>query len=199
MMDISKRNQRAKLRKQHEKIGANQKRILVLLFGGLALACAHSSKQQWKIIKGTYESLKEIQKQAAERALEALYESHLIDARESPDGTYAITLSEKGRERVLTYRLAYMKVKPAPWDGKWRIALYDVPEDEREARNAFRNHLKRLGFRKLQHSAGIIPFPCKDELEFVVELLDIRKYVRYIEAVHIDNESYWKQIFKLDV
>lgn len=198
-MDIAERNRKIKLRKQHLKLGANQKKILLLLFGGLALSCARSPNQQWKIIKGLREEWKELSRQAAERALEALYESHLVEARENADGTYTLVLSEKGKKRVLTHRLRYMKIlPPAVWDKKWRIVLYDIPEDEREARDAFREHLKRLGLRKLQQSAGITPFECKDEIDFIIELLDIRKYVRYIIAEHVDNEVYWKQVFKLD-
>jgi len=193
------RNRRIKLRKQHFKLGANQKKILLLLFGGLALSCAHSGKQQWKIIKGVHESWKDLSRQAAERAIEALYESHLVEARENADGTHTLVLSENGRKRVLTYRLWYMKIDPPTvWDKKWRIVLYDIPEDERESRNALRDHLKRLGLRKLQQSAGITPFECKNEIEFITELLDIKKYVRYIVAEHVDNEAYWRQVFKLD-
>lgn len=198
-MDIAERNQKIKLRKQHRKLGAVQKKILLLLFGGLALACTRSPQGQWKMAKELYAEWKEIKRQAAERAIEALYESRLLEAQHSADGTYTLILSEDGKKRVLTYKLHYMKIRPsATWDKKWRIVLYDVPEDERETRNALREHLTRLGFHKLQQSAGITPFECKDELEFIIELLDIRKYVRYIVAGHIDNEVYWKHVFKLD-
>src|SRR3989344_1170491 len=77
-------------------------------------------------------------------------------------------------------------------------SLYDIPEDEREARDAFRDHLTTLGVRKLQHSAGIHPFDCKNEIDFFVELLNIRKYVRFIVADSIDDEVYWKRKFNLD-
>lgn len=198
-MDVIKRNRKAKSRKQQTKLGSVQKKILLLLLGGFALGSVRSPKQQWKIAKGIIESWKDITRQAAERAIESLYESRLLEARENPDGTHTLTLSENGKKRALTYHLLYMKIKPsAVWDKKWRIILYDIPEDEREARNAFREHLKRLGFRKLQQSAGVTPFECRDEIEFVIELLDIRKYVRYIVGDYIDNEAYWKHVFKLD-
>ena len=198
-MDISALKNRTKLKKGHFKLGINQKKILLLLLGGMALACARSAKKQWKIMKGLSEAWKELTKQAAERAVEALYESRLIEAKENPDHTFTFVLSEKGKNRALTYRLHHMHLKPqATWDKKWRIVLYDIPEDEREARDAFRNHLKELGLRKFQHSAGITPLECKDELDFIIELLDIRKYVRYIVAEHVDNEPYWRHIFQLN-
>ncbi len=141
----------------------------------------------------------DIKRQAGERALDSLYESRLIEARENSDGTLTLVLSEDGRKKALTYRASHIKIThSSTWGKKWWIVLYDIPEHERGARNAFRDHLRRLGFRKLQHSAGIYPFPCKNELDFVIELLAIRRYVRIIEADRIDNEAYWKRIFRLE-
>ncbi len=198
-MDIAARNQKIKLRKQNRRLGTIQQKMLLLLLSGLTLSCARSAGKQWKIIKAAHHDWKKIQKQAAERAIESLYESRLVEARENPDRTVTLVLSVHGKRRALTYRTFAMKVQnQKPWDGKWRVVLYDIPEDEREARNAFRDHLADLGFSKFQHSAGIYPLDCQKEIEFLVELHAIRKYVRYIVAEHIDNELYWKKVFKLD-
>jgi CRISPR/Cas system-associated endoribonuclease Cas2 len=198
-MDVGERNARIKLRKQRKGLGVVQKRILLLLASGVALSCAHTPKRQWQIIKAAHAGWQDIKRQAAERAVEALYESRLIVAKENKDGTVTLLLSDNGKKRALRYKTYFMKVAHfGPWDKRWWIVLYDIPEDEREARDAFRDHLKRLGFRKFQHSAGIYPFDCRKEIEFIVELLDIRKYVRVIEATHIDDEFYWKRVFKLE-
>ena len=152
-----------------ERFGPIQKKVLLLLLGGLALSCARSPKKQWQIIKGVHESWDGINKQAAERAIAALYESKLLEATENADGTTTLILSENGRKRALTYRIRYAKIKAVgPWDKKWRVILYDIPEDERESRDAFRDHLTELGVRKLQHSAGIHPFDCKNEVDFFI-------------------------------
>lgn len=178
--------------------GPTQKKILLLLLGGLALSCARSNKKQWRIVRGIHEGLKEISRQAAERAIEGLYASKLLEAHANADGTTTLTLSDEGKTRALTYRIRYAKIrKVGPWDGKWRIILYDIPEYMRGVRNAFRDHLTTMGVRKLQHSAGICPFDCKDEVDFFIELLDIRKYVRFIVADSVDDEAYWKHVFKL--
>lgn len=198
-MDIEERNQRIK-RGKKVWFGPNQKKILLLLLGGLALSCTRSPKKQWKIVKGIHEDWNELSRQAAERAVTALYASCLLEAKEHTDGTVTLVLNENGKKRALTYHMRYAKVVgKGPWDKKWRIILYDIPEDEREARDAFRDHLKQLGVRKLQHSAGIYPFDCKDEVYFFIELLDIRKYVRFIVAESIDDEAYWKHRFRLSV
>ena len=173
--------------------------MLLLLLGGMALACARSPRKQWHIIKGLHENWKDISKQAIERAVEALYDSKLLEARENSDGTITLVLNEDGKRRALTYKIRYTKIKPkGPWDKKWRIVLYDIPEHLRTTRNAFRDHLTELGLRKFQHSAGIHPFDCKNEVDFFIELLDIRKYVRFLVADSIDDEPFWKHKFRLD-
>ena len=91
-----------------------------------------------------------------------------------------------------------MKIEPPRvWDQRWRIIIFDIPEHMRYDRDAFRDHLTRLGVLKLQQSVGVYPFDCKNEIDFIVELLDIRKYVRFITANHIDNETHLKRIFNL--
>ncbi len=202
-MDIATRNRRVEERRRARRkgiwCGPVQKKILLLLLGGLALSCTRSNKKQWRIVKGMREGWKDLSQQAAERAVAALYESNLLEARENPDGTTTLILSENGKKRALTYRSRYVKIShTGPWDEKWRVILYDIPEHERETRDAFRDHLTQLGIRKLQHSAGIYPFDCKNEIDFFIELLDIRKYVRFIVAESIDDEIYWKRKFKLD-
>ena len=195
-MDSAERNQRVhKQRVERRKAiwcGPTQKKILLLVLGGMAISCARSAKKQWRIVRGIHETWKDLSKQAAERAVSGLYESKLLEAKENADGTTTLLLSEKGKKRALTYHTRYTKLRPTgPWDRKWRIVLYDIPEDEREARDAFREHLTELGLRKLQNSASIHPFDCKSEIDFFVELLDIKKYVRFIVADSIDDHVYW--------
>ena len=189
----------AERKQKRERFGPTQKKIMLLLLGGMALSCARSPAKQWQIVKGMHAGWREFSRQAAERAINRIYDSKLLTAQDNADGTTTLVLSDKGKRRALTFSERYAKAKPvAHWDKKWRIVLYDIPEDERESRDAFRGHLADLGFRKLQHSAGICAYDCKNEIEFFIELLNIRKYVRYIVAESIDDEAYWKRKFNLD-
>ena len=188
-----------KLRKQGKRLGAVQQKLLLLLLGGFALSCTRSPSRQWRLIKGMRENWKEIDKGTAERAIASLYESRLIEERNNTDGTTTLILSENGKKRALTYRSRGMKIKPPKtWDKKWRVVIFDVPEDERDARNSLRKHLADLGFYKLQQSVAVHPFECRDEIDFLVELHDIRKYVRFMRVEHIDNELDIKLFFRLE-
>lgn len=193
-----KKRPKIKLRKQTHKLGAVQQKILLLLLGGFALACTQSPTRQWRLIKDIYKDWKEIDKRTAERAIAALYESRLIETRDNSDGTKTLVLSENGKKRALTYKTRTMRIQPPKiWDKKWRIIIFDIPEDERETRDALREHLARLGFYKLQQSVAVHPFDCRDEMDLIIELLGVRKYVRLIVAESIDNELDVRRFFGL--
>lgn len=181
------------------RIGPRQQKMLLLLLSGLALSCSRSPKQSWHIIKGAQESWKEITKRAAEYAINKLYESKLLETRENADGTTTLVLSDAGKKKALTYQANNMKIDCAGiWDRKWRVVIFDVPEDEREARDALREHLESMGFFVLQRSVFVHPFNCQDEIDFLIELHDIRKYVRFMVVEYIDNEAHLKKFFKLE-
>ena len=101
-----------------------------------------------------------------------------------------IVFTKKGFEKAQKYRLEELKINiPDTWDKKWRIVLFDVPEDKKRARDIFSSKLKRLGFITLQKSVFIYPHECFDILKKLAEEYDIREYVRFIIADEIDNEE----------
>lgn len=181
-----------------QRLGFTQRKILLLLLGGLALGLSRSPKTSFQIIKGIKEEWKEIDRQALRRAIKSLYESKLIGEKQNPDGTITLVLTEKGKKKALTYDLDEMKIKkPARWDKKWRAVLFDIPEKLKKTREAVRYHLKQLGFYEFQKSVFIHPYDCKDEINYLIEFYDIRRFVRFIVADSLDNELHLKQHFGL--
>ncbi len=181
------------------RIGPTQQKILLLMLSGLALSCSRSPGQSWRIIKGVHESWKEITKRAAEYAVNKLYESKLLEAHANADGTTTLVLNDAGKRKALTYQAHNMKIECAGiWDKKWRVVIFDIPEDEREARDALREHLEYMGFFVLQRSVFVHPFSCQNEINFLIELYDIRKYVRFMLVEYVDNEAHLRKFFKLD-
>lgn len=198
-MSIRRKSSEKEAKESRLRIGPRQQKMLLLLLSGLALSCSRSPKQGWRIIKGTQESWKEITKRAAEYAINKLYESKLLETRENADGTTTLVLNDAGKKKALTYQANNMRIDCAGiWDRKWRVIIFDVPEDEREARDALRGHLESMGFFILQRSVFVHPFNCQDEIDFLIELHDIRKYVRFMVAEYVDNEAHLKKFFKLE-
>jgi DNA-binding transcriptional regulator PaaX len=69
-----------------------------------------------------------------------------------------VRLTEAGRLQALGGRdpeLCWRR----PWDGRWRVALFDVPEVRESLRKKLRRQLHALHFGYLQNSAWISPDP----------------------------------------
>ena len=75
--------------------------------------------------------------------------------------------------------------------------MYDIPISKNKARNAIRSKLNQLGFKEWQKSVFVHPYPCQDEINFVIEFFDLRPYVRYAELINPTNEAELKLHFKL--
>ncbi len=178
--------------------GDVQKKILLLLMGGLALGLSGSPGRYFQILESIGKEWEEINRQSLRRAIRNLYQSKIIKEKENPDGTITMVLTEKGNKKALTYNLDKMEIKePEHWDKKWRMVLFDVPEKTRWIRDAFRHHLNQLGFYEFQKSVFIHPFDCQNEIDYLIEFYNARKFTRFIIADSLDNELHLKSHFKL--
>jgi len=181
-----------------KKIGSIQKKILLLLISGLVLSATRSSRKQWRIIRAVSGGFKEIDQRAIDRAVNSLYKTKLVSEKQNRDGTTTLILSDDGRKRALTYNLENLKINsPKHWDGKWRIVIFDIPHYLKKSRDALRFLFKEMKFYPLQKSVFIHPFDCQKEIEFIVEWYRVNKYIRFIIADSVDNESFLRKHFKL--
>lgn len=179
-------------------LGVIQKKALLLLEAGIALGFSRAPLASFRILASARKEWKEINRKALGRAIHALYASRLVDGRENPDGTTTLILSENGKKRALKFKIDAMKVKkPAAWDKKWRVVIFDIPEKRKKVRDALRGHLRQLGFYELQKSVFVHPYPCEDEMEFLVEFHGVRPHVRQLTVHTIDNDLHLRQKFKL--
>ncbi|MBI5220608.1 MAG: CRISPR-associated endonuclease Cas2 [Candidatus Liptonbacteria bacterium] len=122
----------------------------------------------------------------------------MLDFRELADGNIRITLLKNGRRFVLTDKLDNLKIKrPIAWDGKWRLVIFDIPHDQRRARDAFREKLTDLGFHQLQKSVFIIPFPCEKELDFIMTYWNVQDHVLLLYVSSFEGEAKLKHHFGL--
>ena len=109
-----------------------------------------------------------------------------------------IILEEAGKKKALEYNVEKMRIKkPVSWNGKWHVVISDIPEYKKKARDAFSAKLKRIGLFPLQKSVFISPYPCRDEIDFLIELFDLRPFVRYLVVKEIDNDLHLRKQFDL--
>ncbi len=188
-----------KVRKRKVRIYSPLKqRVLLLLATGVALSFAGTIGKQLQIIKEAATEWKEVEKQYLKKIIREFHEARLVSVKESPDGTSTIVLTEKGRKRALTFNKDEMKIpRPAKWDGRWHVVIFDIPEKHKMARNSLREKLIRLGFCHWQKSAYVYPYPCHDQIDFIVEFFSVRSYVRYGVMTDITNEDELKLYFNL--
>lgn len=175
-----------------------KQKILLLLQAGVALGLNHSPRRQFWILKQIKKEWKEINRQYLYRIIREFKYDRLIDWKEKEDGSIEVVLTEGGKEWALKFNFEEMSIKrPATWDGKWRVVLYDIPEKRKAIREAMRKKLKELGFYELQKSVFVFPFPCKNEIDFIIEFFDARNFVHYGEISNLSNESKLKLYFDL--
>ena len=180
------------------RIGPTAQKVMLLLWGGLALGLTHSPQRYFKIIRMIGKEWKNIERRALYNAIKSLYRSRLIDVVDNVNGATTLILTERGKKKALTYQIDKLKIQPMKkWDKKWRIVLFDIPENMKRARDAFARVLKNAGFIKFQKSVFVHPFECKDEVDFIIEFFNVRPYVRFVTANEIDNELHMKKLFNL--
>jgi len=174
-----------------------KRKMMLLLFGGIAFGYAITPSRQWKVLKEVSSTWKKLDEKILKDMIRQLYQSRIVEKKENSDGSYTIVLTEKGRMKALTYYFEEMKIKKGKWDNKWRLIIFDIPEKNRLGRNVIRGKIKKLGFYELQKSVWVYPYECKDEIDYIIEYYNLRKYVRFLVADFIDNELHLKEIFKL--
>lgn len=135
---------------------------------------------------------KEMKEEAIKKAMKKLELSDCIKIK--PDkhnkDNFKICLTTKGALEFLRFNIDDKK-KKEKWDGKWRMVIFDILEDQRQIRNLLRNRLRWLGFKELQKSVWIFPYDVSKELKEVLEIcnIDIIGDVRFLTVEKIDEDD----------
>ena len=121
-----------------------------------------------------------------------------IEMKEQNGKVFAM-LTEKGKRGFAHYQLqASSPQKPQRWDGKWRIAIFDVKEERRLARDRLRNELRNFGFVRLQQSVWVYPYDCEELIALLKTDERLWGSVLYIVAEKVEGEEKLKKIFDLE-
>ncbi|SRR3989339_316607 len=144
-----------------------------------------------------YVSWKKFNQSTARQYIGRLEKRKLIKRR-MRDGQSEMILTKKGREELLKYNIDKIKLKKdKQWDGKWRVIIFDIPEDKKQARDALRSKFKYLGMLQLQKSVFVYPFDCKKEIDFVSDFFEVGDDILYLEAEIKDIGSRLKRFFNI--
>jgi DNA-binding transcriptional regulator PaaX len=130
------------------------------------------------------------------QAMKRMIKQQLIRIEEVEDKVN-ITILDKGKKRFYDYSLSKLKLKKGSWDQKWRVVVFDIPEEKRIARDLLRAKMKELGFYILQKSVWVTPWPCRDEIDFIKHFYEVAPCVRLIEGSRFEGEEFVKAYFRL--
>ncbi|MFA6515205.1 MAG: CRISPR-associated endonuclease Cas2 [Candidatus Paceibacterota bacterium] len=115
------------------------------------------------------------------------------------EGELRIILTNKGKSVARSFLLQDYKQfkKPIRWDGKWRLVMFDIPENKRKLRNIIRFHLKKIGFLQVQGSVWVYPYPCEEIITIIKTNFNFDDEIIYITANSFEKDFRFKKIFKL--
>lgn len=112
------------------------------------------------------------------------------------DNERFIRLTKHGQLEALLAK-ARLPEKPDKWDGKWRLIIFDIPEDSHDKRDFFRHLLKRNNFKKLQASVFVNPYPLNREAVAYLKETGLIKFIRIIKVEELDDDMDLRKHFNL--
>lgn len=75
--------------------------------------------------------------------------------------------------------------KDERWDGKWRVVIFDIPEENRRVREALRETLKLMEFYPLQKSVWVSKNDYVKELRWWIRDLKLTSFIKILETKDI--------------
>ena len=100
------------------------------------------------------------------RQVATLEKQRLLERDASSPDDRLYRLSAQGRLHVLGGRDPEERWA-RPWDGQWRLVLFDVPTGQNAQRERLRRYLRDKGFGYLQNSVWITPDALEEEREIL--------------------------------
>ncbi len=110
-------------------------------------------------------------------------------------GKTFLRLTEKGELQMLLNKMG--TVKQEKWDGKWRMLIFDIPEDAREKRDQLRWLLRKHGFIKLQASVFVHPFSLNRESILYLKNSGLMPYIRIAKIEEFDDDKDLRKKFRI--
>ncbi len=106
-----------------------------------------------------------------------------------------LSLTNHGEIEALMQKARIDKLS-ASWDNKWRLIMFDIPEEARVVRNKLRKLLKDFGFYALQASVYVYPFALAGSAIEVLKRSGLMRYIRIARIDSFDDDKDLKKYFK---
>ncbi len=131
-----------------------------------------------------------------DREIKRLKKKNFVSLTKTPEGWF-VRLTKKGRRGLSKYKLQEIQFpSKKPWDRKWRLYIFDIPEKYRSGRDLLREKLKELGMFNMQRSVLVYPFDCREQLTFIADYYGLSEYSTYVETNFMDIDKELRKYFK---
>ncbi len=123
------------------------------------------------------------------RSLKRYENSGLIKSFKKDNKKY-YQLTDKGFLKSNEHKIkSRFNLKQKRWDGRWRLVIFDIPEDRKYAREALRRRLKFFKFFPFQKSVFVFPYPCEKEIRALGEYFKINDRVEIIVTNYLGSRN----------
>lgn len=100
------------------------------------------------------------------------------------------TLTSQGRNYVSTIMLERLSIpKIAKWDNRWRVLMFDIPEEYAHIRREASAIIREMGMKRIQNSVFASPYPCMKEINLLTKHYNIAQYFVYLETDTISSSE----------
>lgn len=164
--------------------------------GGLILVRA-VPPTAYHLFRGTHNKYR-FTNQAKSVLVRLAQKGHIVF--EKRDGKSYARITSAGRkilEREEQYARLRLASSKEPWDERWRVVIFDIPEYRRLTRDQLRTVMRNAGFYRLQNSVWLYPYDCEDFVALLKADLRVGRAVLYLIVDKIENDAHLKRYFNL--
>jgi hypothetical protein len=112
-------------------------------------------------------------------------------------GFFVLTLEGKKLAKKI---LGYKEKFEEPWDGKYRVVIFDILEADKRHRDWLRGELYFLGYKKLQNSVFMSKFSLTEDIIREIKDRGIEEGVNYLLVDKVyDLQGYDKKLSALNL
>lgn len=170
--------------------GSQPRALIVTLYGLYAREAGG-----WLSVRALIKLLAEVDvdAQAVRSAISRLKRRGMLVA-DKADGLAGYALSEHARDLLLEGDRRIFRKPRAERADHWLMAVFSVPESEREKRHQLRSRLTRLGFGTVSSGVWIAPGHVEEEARNAVKNAGLDAYVDLFRAEHAGFRALREQV-----
>lgn len=115
--------------------------------------------------------------------IDYLQRKHYIELKREGDERL-VRLTSKAKYEILRLQFALhmYSQRRRPWDRKWRLVIFDVPEIKKNYRDFLRKLMRNNGFRMWQLSVWVSPYNPEPHLSNLLKYLGIHQHYELVEV-----------------